>query len=56
MGEIYMIGRLIAYIPPQMQQHKYGEKKRMKPNPHYINMIINFSILGTLIYVAIQVS
>ena len=28
----------------------------MKPNPHYINMFINFSILGTLIYVAIQVS
>ena len=28
----------------------------MAPNPHYINMIINFSILGTLIYVAIQVS
>ena len=28
----------------------------MAPNPHYVNMIINFSILGTLIYVAIQVS
>ena len=28
----------------------------MTPNPHYVNMIINFSILGTLIYVAIQVS
>ena len=32
------------------------KKKKMTPNPHYINMIINFSILGTLIYVAIQVS
>ena len=29
---------------------------KMAPNPHYVNMIINFSILGTLIYVAIQVS
>ena len=28
----------------------------MAPNPHYVNMLINFSILGTLIYVAIQVS
>ena len=28
----------------------------MTPNPHYVNMIINFSILGTLIYVAVQVS
>ena len=28
----------------------------MAPNPHYINMLINFSILGTLIYVALQVS
>ena len=28
----------------------------MAPNPHYVNMIINFSILGTLIYVAVQVS
>jgi predicted small secreted protein len=28
----------------------------MTPNPNYINMIINFSILGVLIYVAIQVS
>ena len=56
MGEIYMIGHLITYVPPQTQQYKYGEKKHMAPNPHYINMIINFSILGTLIYVAIQVS
>mgnify|MGYP001330721155 CR=1 FL=1 len=51
-----MIGHLITYIPPQMQQRNQGEKKHMTPNPHYINMIINFSILGTLIYVAIQVS
>tara|TARA_R100000081_G_C4664893_1_gene89507 strand:+ start:102 stop:260 length:159 start_codon:yes stop_codon:yes gene_type:complete len=35
---------------------KRKKKKKMTPNPHYINMIINFSILGTLIYVAIQVS
>jgi len=28
----------------------------MKTNPHYINMIINFSIMATLVYVAIQVS
>ena len=28
----------------------------MTPNPHYVNMLINFSILGTLIYVAVQVS
>jgi len=28
----------------------------MTPNPHYVNMLINFSILGMLIYVAIQVS
>ena len=51
-----MIGHLITYVPSQIQHKKYGEKKRMTPNPHYINMIINFSILGTLIYVAIQVS
>ena len=50
-----MIGHLITYVPPQMQRNQW-EKKRMTPNPHYINMIINFSILGTLIYVAIQVS
>ena len=32
------------------------KKNIMAPNPHYVNMIINFSILGTLIYVAVQVS
>ena len=32
------------------------KEKQMAPNPHYVNMIINFSILGTLIYVAFQVS
>jgi hypothetical protein len=31
-------------------------RHKMNPNPHYINMIINFSILGMLIYVALQVS
>ena len=41
----------IKYRPPNRKK-----KKKMTPNPHYINMIINFSILGTLIYVAIQVS
>jgi len=41
----------VGYKPPQ---HK--RRKIMTPNPHYINMLINFSILGTLIYVAIQVS
>ena len=53
--EEYMWGRIIdwyggvPYKPPT-------RRNIMKPNPHYINMIINFSILGTLIYVAIQVS
>ncbi len=40
----------IPYQPPKRR------RKIMAPNPHYVNMIINFSILGTLIYVAIQVS
>ena len=39
----------VPYKPPT-------RRNIMKPNPHYINMIINFSILGTLIYVVIQVS
>ena len=53
--EYDMWGRIIdwyggvPYKPPK-------RRKIMKPNPHYVNMIINFSILGTLIYVAIQVS
>ena len=34
----------------------YERRPIVKPNPHYVNMIINLSILGTLIYVAIQVS
>ena len=42
----------VQYKPPQLKKRR----KIMAPNPHYINMIINFSILGTLIYVAIQVS
>ena len=45
----YMDG--IPYTPPSSKRRKI-----MTPNPHYINMMINFSILGTLIYVAIQVS
>ena len=28
----------------------------MSPNPNYIKMLINFSILGLLFYVAIKVS
>jgi len=50
-----MWGRIIDYtggIPYTPLQRR----KIMTPNPHYINMMINFSILGTLIYVAIQVS
>ena len=42
----------VPYTPPQPKKRR----KIMTPNPHYVNMIINFSILGTLIYVAIQVS
>ena len=39
------------------QNHNVSWKENiMAPNPHYVNMIINFSILGTLIYVAVQVS
>ena len=52
-----MWGRLIEWsggIPYRPSQRK--RRKIMTPNPHYINMIINFSILGTLIYVALQVS
>lgn len=49
-----MIGQLINHMPKTPITKK--ELDSMKPNPHYINMIINFSILGTLIYVAIQVS
>jgi len=42
----------IPYTPPKIRKRR----KPMAPNPHYVNMIINFSILGTLIYVAIKVS
>lgn len=28
----------------------------IKQNPHYVNMVINLSILATLIYVAVKVS
>jgi len=42
----------VKYKPPKFEKRR----KIMTPNPHYVNMIINFSILGTLIYVAIQVS
>ena len=41
----------IPYTPPNSKRRKI-----MAPNPHYVNMLINFSILGTLIYVAVQVS
>jgi hypothetical protein len=46
-----MLHKLLEY-----NDVKFERKKIMVPNPHYINMLINFSILGTLIYVAIQVS
>ncbi len=49
-----MLGILYSYLPQKPITKQ--EIDSMKPNPHYINMIINFSILGTLIYVAIQVS
>jgi hypothetical protein len=46
-----MLHKLIEY-----NNVNFERKKIMTPNPHYVNMAINFSILGTLIYVAIQVS
>lgn len=49
-----MFHKLLEYTDPEIK--KSERKKIMVPNPHYINMLINFSILGTLIYVAIQVS
>jgi len=48
----HRISEHIRYKPSK----KIERKKIMAPNPHYVNMVINFSILGTLIYVAIQVS
>jgi len=47
--------RIIEHVD-DIKPRKIERKKIMVPNPHYINMLINFSILGTLIYVAIQVS
>ena len=41
----------IPYTPPNSKRRMI-----MAPNPLYVNMLINFSILGTLIYVAVQVS
>ena len=49
-GRIIELTGGVSYKPPKKR------RKIMTPNPHYINMMINFSILGTLIYVAIQVS
>ena len=37
-------------------ENQIERKEIMTPNPHYINMMINIGILGTLIYVALQVS
>ena len=51
-GRIIELTGGLKYKPPQLQKRR----KIMTPNPHYINMMINLSILGTLIYVAIQVS
>jgi len=39
-----------------IMENRIERKKIMTPNPHYVNMLINFSILGMLIYVALQVS
>jgi hypothetical protein len=47
--------RIIEHVD-DIKPRKIERKKIMAPNPHYVNMVINFSILGTLIYVAIQVS
>jgi len=53
-----MWGRLIEWSGgiPYRRPSQRKRRKIMAPNPHYVNMIINFSILGTLIYVAIKVS
>jgi hypothetical protein len=51
-----MWGRIIEWTGGVKWKPPEKRRKTMAPNPHYINMIINFSILGTLIYVAIQVS
>ena len=51
-----MWGRLIDYTGGIPYTPPKKRRKIMTPNPHYINMLINFSILGTLIYVALQVS
>ena len=45
-----------GWAPNPEQFKRKSWRKIMTPNPHYVNMMINFSILGTLIYVAIQVS
>lgn len=50
-----MLWKIIEYTSHQ-PNNRNPRRKIMAPNPHYINMIINFSILGTLIYVAIKVS
>ena len=47
-----MTGHLINYL--QQSPITKQEIDSMAPNPHYVNMLINFSILGTLIYVAIH--
>ena len=51
-----MIGKLIEYTGGILYKPPTSRRVKMAPNPHYINMLINFSILGTLIYVALQVS
>ena len=51
-----MWGRIIEYTGGIKYKPSKKRRKIMAPNPHYVNMLINFSILGTLIYVAIQVS
>ena len=54
--EYNMWGRIIEYTGGVKYEPPKKRRKIMAPNPHYINMLINFSILGTLIYVALQVS
>ncbi len=51
-----MFHRMLDFVNPPLKKYKSKRRVRMNPNPHYVNMIINLSIVGILIYVAIQVS
>tara|TARA_B100000287_G_C20371353_1_gene677836 strand:+ start:438 stop:590 length:153 start_codon:yes stop_codon:yes gene_type:complete len=50
-----MIGHLLQYTGGIPYRPPNREKK-LKPQINYVNMVINLAILGTLVYVAIQVS